>query len=65
MYRYIKGIILRDIKNLFENEEEEHYYKPVRVCNFWSNSYIEYESNGDRNKKHYQWKNILIKLDHF
>ena len=24
--------------------------KPVRVYNFWSNNYIEYESNGDRNK---------------
>ena len=29
---------------------EESYYKPVRVCNFWCNSYIEYESCGDRNK---------------
>ena len=25
-------------------------YKPVRVSNFWSKNYIEYESNGDRNK---------------
>ena len=41
----------RDIKNLFEHEkEEENYYKPVRVNNFWNNSYVEYESNGDRNK---------------
>ena len=30
--------------------EEENYYKPVKVNNFWSNIYIEYESNGDRNK---------------
>ena len=36
----IKDIILRDIKNLFEHEEES-YYKPVRVNNFWSNNYIE------------------------
>ena len=43
--------MLRDIKNLFEHEEgEENYYKPVRVSTFWSNIYIEYESNGDRNK---------------
>ena len=43
--------MLRDIKNLFEHEEEvENYYKPVRVSNFWSNNYIEYESKGDRNK---------------
>ena len=46
----IKDRILRDIKNLLEYEEEENYYQPVRVSNFWSNSYIEYESNGDRNK---------------
>ena len=38
------------MRNLFENEDEENYYKPVRVSNSWSNNYIEYESNGDRNK---------------
>ena len=42
--RAIKDKILRDIKNLFEYEEE------VRVSNFWSNKYIEYESNGVRNR---------------
>ena len=37
--------------NLFEHEEEEESYcKQVRVSNFWSNSYIEHESNGDRNR---------------
>ena len=46
----IKDRILRDIKNLFEHEEEENYYKPVKVSNFWSNNYIEYKSNDDRNK---------------
>ena len=46
----IKDRILRDISILIENEEEENYYKPVRVSNFWSNKYIEYESNGDTNK---------------
>ena len=46
----IKDRILRDIKNLFEHEQEENYYKPVRVSNFWSNNYIEHESNSDRNK---------------
>ena len=47
----IKDRILVDIKNLFEHEEEEeNYYKPVRVSSFWSKSYIEYKSNGDRNK---------------
>ena len=42
--KVIKDIILRNIINLFENEEEENCYKQVRVSNFWSNSYIEYES---------------------
>ena len=46
----IKDIILWDIRNIFENEEE-NYYKLVRESNFWNNSYIEYKSNGDWNKK--------------
>ena len=47
----IQHIIPRDFRNLFENEEEEkNYHKPLSVCNFWSNNYIEYESNNDRNK---------------
>ena len=46
----IKDRIPRDIKNFFEHEEEENYYKPVRVSNFCSNSYIEYESISDKNK---------------
>ena len=33
----IKDRILKDIKNLFEHKkEQEHYYKPFRVSNFWS-----------------------------
>ena len=44
----IKYRILRDIRDLSEHEEEENYYKPVRVGNFWSNNYIEYKSKGDR-----------------
>ena len=31
-------------------EQEEDYYKPVRVRNFRNNNYTEYESNGNRNK---------------
>ena len=34
-----------------EDKEEENCYKPVTVRNLWSNNYIEYKSNGDRNKK--------------
>ena len=36
--------------NLTFLEPEEDYYKPVRTDKFDSNSYIEYEINGDRNK---------------
>ena len=43
------------------HEEEKSYYKPVRVSNFWSNNYIEYESNGDRNKT-LSIKEYLIKV---
>ena len=47
----IKDRILRDIKNPFEHEkEEQNYCKLVRVRNFLSNNYIEYESSSDRNK---------------
>ena len=44
-----KDRIIRDIRNLF-GEEEEDYYNPVRMGNFWSRDYIKYESNGGRNK---------------
>ena len=44
----IEERIIRNINNLFV--EEEDYYKPLRTVNFYGNNYIEYESNGDRNK---------------
>ena len=28
--------------NPFKHKEEESYYKPVTVSNFWSNNYIQY-----------------------
>ena len=47
----IKDRIFRDIKALFQHEKEEaNYYKLVRVSNFWSNNYSEYQRSGDRNK---------------
>ena len=47
----VNNIVLRNIKNLSEREkEEENYYKPVILNNFQSNNYIEYKSNGDKNK---------------
>ena len=59
----IKDRIIRDIKNIFGMEEED-YYKPVRVDNFYSNNYVEYESSGD-SKKPYQSNNPLINLTIF
>ena len=62
--KVINGRITRLIKNLFEEEEEEKgYYKPVREDNLWSNNYVEYESNGDRNKT-LSIKDTLMKLSH-
>ena len=53
----IKDRIIRDIKSLFEQEND--YYKPIRVGNLWNDSFIEYESNSDKKN---QYKNILMKL---
>ena len=45
----IKDRIIRNVRSLLEHEEE-NYYKSLRVGDSWNNNYIEYESNGDRNK---------------
>ena len=45
----IKDNVLRDIRTLFESDED-HYYKPIRTNNAFSNNYIEYESSNDKNK---------------
>ena len=31
-------------------QQEEDYYKPKIVISLWNNNYIEWESNGDKNK---------------
>ena len=41
--------ILRDIRTLYESDEED-YFKPIRIGNAFSNNYIKYESNGDKDK---------------
>ena len=43
----IKERIIRDVRNLFGHNEED-YYKPVQVGNFWSNNYIKNKIKGDR-----------------
>ena len=47
--RLIKDRIIRNTRTLFEQQEED-YYKPKRVNNFLNNNYIEYESNGYKNR---------------
>ena len=46
--RIVKDKILRDIRTLFEHEDD--YYKPERVNSSWNNNYTEYESNGGKNR---------------
>ena len=46
----IKDRINSDAKKKKKEQEKKDYYKVVRADNFWSNNYIEYESNGDTNK---------------
>ena len=41
--------ILRDIRTLYESGEKYHN-KPMRTGNACSSNYIEYESNGDKDK---------------
>lgn len=52
----IKDRIIRDIRNVFEQEKD--YHKPVRVGAFFRNNYVNYK--GNRNKtRPYQSKNSL------
>ena len=44
--RLIKGGIIRDIRTLFEQQEEDYYKQ--KKSNFSNKSYIGYESNGGR-----------------
>ena len=58
----IKDKIIRDIRALFESDEE-NYYKPVKIGNalmiiFMNIKLMEIKT------KHYQLKNILMRLDH-
>lgn len=46
--KIIKDTTIREIRTLSESDED--YYKPVRIGNDFSNSYIEHESDNDKNK---------------
>ena len=58
----IKDKLIREKRTLFEPDEED-YYEPIRIGNAFSSNYIEYEVM-EIKTKHYQLKNILIRLDH-
>ena len=49
LINYISDPIRNSVGEIFEQTEED-YYKPKIVRNFWNNNYIEYESNGNRNR---------------
>ena len=51
-YDDTKYIGIRDVKNLFNQSTDEDYYKTIKTTNGFDNknSYIEYESKGDKNK---------------
>ena len=42
-----KGI--KYVKNMYDDIDED-YYKPIKTGNTFSSNYIEYESNGDKDK---------------
>ena len=42
--------IIRDLRALYEPEEEEGYYEPQKRKSAVDDNYIEYKSNGDRDK---------------
>ena len=47
--RTIKYKRIRYIRTLCEQQQQD-YYKPKGLSTFWNNYYIEYESNGDKNR---------------
>ena len=49
IYKGIKGKIIRNIRTLFESDEENSY-KSVSIGNAFSSFYNEYESNGGKDK---------------
>ena len=41
---------IRDIENVFYNIDDDDYYKPILVKNYFDENYKYYESRGDKNK---------------
>ena len=42
---------IRDVENLFDEANEEEYYKPILVKSSFKDNYKYYESRGDKEKK--------------
>ena len=42
---------IRDIENLFDNDNDNDYYKPIFVKSSFKENYKYYESQGDKDKK--------------
>ena len=42
---------IRDIENLFDNIDDDYYYKPISVKSSFNENYKYYESRGDKDKK--------------
>ena len=40
----------KDVKKLFDLSIDAGYYKPITTNNTFNSNYVEYESNGDKNK---------------
>ena len=55
--------IIRDIRTLFEKQEETDFYKRIRAGNFWNKNSVKYQSSGDTNKN-LSMKKYLYKLNH-
>ena len=55
--------IIRDIRTLFEQQEETDFYKRIRAGSFWNKNSVKYQSSGDRNKN-LSMKEYLDKLNH-
>ena len=45
----IEDSVFTDARFLFESDEID-YYKPIRIGNAFSKSYVEYESNAEKDK---------------
>ena len=46
----VKYIRIRDVRKLFNQSTDKNYYKPIESKSAFTGNYIEYESNGDKDK---------------